>query len=107
MSKRKRFQTLRGRLGRPPFGQRWQCIGYANSVERGARWVIWRGPLIAGYVDLKVHADGRVDGKANYRVTFNGERFAGRDAPRLAVDLPHVCAEALALARYLYTADML
>lgn len=84
-------------------------MGCADAVERGARWVIWCRPRVMDYVDIKVHADGRVDGKANYRVAYSGQsaRFTDRDARRLADELPLVHAEALALAAYMYTSDML
>ena len=98
-------RRLRGRLGRPPAGKGWRCIGYASRVERGARWLIW-WRCLPPCADIKIHADGRVDGKANYHVAFDGTRLCGRKriAQRLAVDLPHAYADALAVARCLYTA---
>lgn len=70
-------------LGHKPRSSDWKHLGPVE--EGGTRWLVYVRPDPSSpWCSVKVVADGRVTGKANYWLGWNGERYSHQtDLPRL------------------------
>ena len=61
--------------GSHPDGREWGVLGEATAC--GHDWVVYAKPYGRnGWRSVKLVCDGIAEGKANYRLGWNGERFA-------------------------------
>ena len=68
MTSKKRYR------GRKPVGPEWAQIAVVDDAQR---WFVYIRPDVSGdWATVKVVADGRASGKANYWLGWNGSRWA-------------------------------
>lgn len=88
-------RSIRGNI--PPEKDGWVEVGKLPGGKiKGTRWrVFFRGQNKSKeWILIKVVADGRAEGKANYWLSWNGERFAFlQDYKKMGIECPILMKE--------------